>query len=67
MGPSKHRFLSREEEAELSRSKKKVKDVHHAEFHTEVKGGLDEGSQAQRCQSRWGAPKTSFRDRKSVV
>ena len=27
MGPSKHRVLSREEEVELSRSKKKVKDI----------------------------------------
>jgi len=41
MGPSKHRVLSREEEVELSQSKKKVKDVHHARFNN----GPSEGGQ----------------------
>ena len=53
------RVLSREEEAELLRNKKKVKDVHHAEFNE----GPSEGSQDQRHQSVWGSPKTSFRDK----
>ena len=59
MGPSKHRVLSREEEAEFSQSKKKVKDVHHAEFND----GPSEGGQSQRHQSVRGSPKTSFRDK----
>ena len=44
---SKHRTLSREEEAELSRSKKKVKDVHHVDFSEGVsENGL---STEQQC------------------
>ena len=35
----KHRVLSREEEVELSRSKKKVKDVHHADFNDSASNG----------------------------
>ena len=33
---SKNRELSREEEAELSRSKKKVKEGHHADFNEDL-------------------------------
>ena len=36
----KHRVLSREDEVELSHSKKKVKDVHHADFND---GASDSG------------------------
>lgn len=55
----KHRVLSREEEAEISRSKKKVKDVHHAGFND----GTSEGGQSQWHQGTWGSPKKSFKDK----
>ena len=35
------RFLSREEEVELARSNKKVKDVHHVEFTLSQGVGLE--------------------------
>ena len=35
----KHRVLSREEEVELSRGKKKVKDVHHADLNDSASDG----------------------------
>nr|POE75443.1 hypothetical protein CFP56_50698 [Quercus suber] len=35
----KPRLLSREEEAELARSNKKVKDIHHADFNNESRKG----------------------------
>nr|POE69483.1 hypothetical protein CFP56_74936 [Quercus suber] len=55
----KNRYLSREEEAELARSKKKVKDVHHADFID----GSCEKEQFQEVQNKWGAPKTSFKEK----
>nr|POE91257.1 hypothetical protein CFP56_34579 [Quercus suber] len=56
----KHRVLSREEEAEISRSKKKkVKDVHHAGFND----GTSEGGSSQWHQAAWGSPKKSFKDK----
>lgn len=59
MGLSKHRVLSREEEVELSRSKKKVKDVHHAEFHD----GSSDGDHSQGHQNAWGSSRASFKDK----
>lgn len=56
---SKHRVLSREEEAKLSRSKKKLKDVHHADFND----GPSDGGQSQSHQNAWGSPKASFKDK----
>ena len=53
---SKNRELSREEEAELSRSKKKVKEGYHAEFND----GIGESGQSQGGQNSWGAAKKSF-------
>ena len=55
----KHRVLSREEEAEISRSKKKVKDVHHAGFND----GTNEGCSSRGHQTAWGSPKKSFKDK----
>ena len=56
---SKHHVLSREEEAELSRSKKKkVKVVHHANFNE----GSTESGHSQGHQNAWGLPKKSFKD-----
>ena len=46
----KNRELTREEEAELSRSTKKVKDVHHAEFND----GSSESGQSHDLQNAWG-------------
>ena len=40
---TKNRELSREEEAELSRSKKKVKEGYHADFND----GISENGQSQ--------------------
>ena len=56
---TKNRELSREEEAELSRSKKKVKEGHHADFNE----GLSESGQSQGAQSSWGAKKKTFKDK----
>nr|POE58016.1 uncharacterized protein CFP56_76991 [Quercus suber] len=55
----KHRVLSREEEAKISRSKKKVKDVHHGGF----KVGNSEGGSSRWHQEAWGLPKKSFKDK----
>ena len=56
---TKNRELSREEEAELSRSKKKVKEGYHAEFND----GTSESGQSQGGQNSWGAAKKSFKDK----
>ena len=55
----KHRVLSREEEAEISRSKKKVKDVHHTGFND----GISKGGSSHGHQTAWGSPKKSFKDK----
>nr|POE60543.1 uncharacterized protein CFP56_65433 [Quercus suber] len=54
-----NRELSREEEAELFRSKKKVKQGHHADFHE----GLSESGHSQGGQSSWGTVKKTFKDK----
>ena len=54
----KQRSLSREEEAELARSNKKVKDFHHTEF----KEGSCEGSLPRDSQDVWSRSKSSFKD-----
>nr|POE83002.1 uncharacterized protein CFP56_42947 [Quercus suber] len=59
MGLTKHRFLSREKEVELSRSKKKVKDVHHAEFND----GSSDSGHSQSYQNTWGSAGASFKDK----
>ena len=56
---TKNRELSRKEEAELSGSKKKVKERHHADFND----GLSESGHSQGGQSSWGATKKSFKDK----
>nr|POE55904.1 hypothetical protein CFP56_76274 [Quercus suber] len=56
---SKHRVLSREEEVELSRSKKKVKDVHHADFND----GASDGGHSQSHQNAWGSTRASFKEK----
>ena len=56
---SKNRELSREEEAELSRSKKKVKEGHHADFNE----ALHENGHLQGGPSSWGAEKKTFKDK----
>ena len=56
---TKNRELSREEEAELSRSKKKVKEGYHAEFNDRI----SESGQSQGGQNTWGAAKKSFKDK----
>ena len=56
---TKNRELPREEEAELSRSKKKVKEGHHADFND----GLGESGHSQGGQSSWGAAKKTFKDK----
>ena len=56
---SKPRGLSREEEVELARSNKKVKDGHHAGF----KDGSNESGHTQDQQITWGSPGKSFRDK----
>ena len=55
----KNRTLSREEEAELSRSKKKVKEVHHAEF---VDGASERGH-FQGLQDTWGSDRRTFKEK----
>ncbi|XP_030948989.1 uncharacterized protein LOC115972900 [Quercus lobata] len=59
MGLSKHRFLSREEEVEISRGKKKVKDIHHAEFND----GSSDGGHSQSYRNTWGSAGASFKDK----
>ena len=55
----KNRVLSREEEAELSRSKKKVKEGHHADFND----GLSESGHSQGSQTPWWDAKKTFKDK----
>ena len=56
---SKNRNLSREEEAELARSKKKVKDVHHFDFANDA----CENIHSQAFQNTWGANQTTFKEK----
>ena len=56
---SKNRELTREEEAELSRSTKMVKDVHHAEFND----GSSESGHSHNFQNTWGASKRTFKEK----
>ena len=53
------RTLSREEEAELARRKKKVKDYHHAEFNV----GSRESSPAPGQQNTGSFAKASFKEK----
>lgn len=55
----KPRLLSREEEAELARSNKKVKDFHHAEFNN----GSREGSPSLGFHSNETSSRASFKDK----
>ena len=55
----KPRTLSREEEAELARSNKKVKDSHHAEFNE----GPSDGYPPQNNSNHWNQSNVSFRDK----
>ena len=55
----KPRTLSREEEAELARSNKKVKDSHHAEFRE----GLIEDSPTSEGHQRDSTTGVSFKDK----
>lgn len=55
----KHRVLSREEEVELSRSKKKVKDVHHADFNDDV----SDGGHSQSHHNARGSARASFKEK----
>ncbi|XP_030923106.1 uncharacterized protein LOC115949992 [Quercus lobata] len=56
---TKNRELSREEEAELSSSTKKVKEGYHADFND----GISESGQSQGGQNVWGAGKKTFKDK----
>ena len=56
---SKPRGLSREEEEELSRSKKKFKDIHNASFND----GSNESDHSQDQQNAWVSSKDSFKDK----
>ena len=56
---SKNRNLSREEESELARSKKKVKDVHHSDFVNDAY----ENNHSQAFQNTWGATQTTFKEK----
>ena len=56
---TKQRTLSREEEAELSRSKKKVKDVHHADFSE----GISENGFSPQSNNAWVSPSKSFKEK----
>nr|POE67894.1 hypothetical protein CFP56_72229 [Quercus suber] len=51
--------LSREEEAELARSNKKVKDISHAEFNE----GTSEGSPSWNNYKHGNQSNVSFRDK----
>ena len=55
----KPRTLSREEEAELARSNKKVKDSHHADFND----GPNDGSPSRNIHNHWNKANASFRDK----
>ena len=55
----KNRELTREEEAELSRSTKKVKDVHHTEFND----GSSESGQSHDLQNAWGTARKTFKEK----
>ena len=54
-----NRELTREEEAELSRSTKKVKDVHHAGFND----GLSEDGQGHDLHNAWGTDRKTFKEK----
>ena len=54
-----NRELTREEEAELSRSTKKVKDVHHAGFNE----GLSEDGQGHDLHNAWGTDRKTFKEK----
>ena len=54
-----NRELTREEEAELSRSTKKVKDVHHAGFND----GLSEDGQDHDLHNAWGTDRKTFKEK----
>ena len=56
---TKNRELLREEEAELSRSKEKVKEGHHADFNE----ALHENGHLQGGLSLCGAEKKTFKDK----
>ena len=56
---TKQRTLSREEEAELSRTKKKVKDVHHADFSE----GISENGFSPRSNNAWVSSSKSFKEK----
>ena len=56
---SKHRALSRDEEVELSRSKMKVKDVHHADFSE----GVSENGLSPRSNNAWVSRNKSFKEK----
>ena len=55
----KPQILSREKEAEFSRSNKKVKDIHHTNFND----GSSQGSLSRDNQNPQGMPKASFKDK----
>ena len=55
----KSRLLSREEEAELARSNKKVKDIHHADFNN----GFREGSPSPDSHNTEPSFGGSFKDK----
>lgn len=59
MATLKPRSLSREEEAELARSNKKVKDFHNTDFND----GSSEGSLPRDSQNAWGRSNISFKDK----
>lgn len=52
-------MLSREEEAELARTNKKVKDIHHAEFNDDSR----EGSPSLGYSNAESTPRDSFKDK----
>lgn len=56
---SKHRALSREEEVDLSRSKKKVNNVHHIDFSE----GVSENSLSPRSNNAWDLQNKSFKEK----
>ena len=51
--------ITREEEAELSRSTKKVKDVHHAKFNV----NSSESEQSHGLQNTWGENRKTFKEK----
>ena len=58
-GKMKPRLLSREEEAELARSNKKVKDIHHVDFNN----GSREGSPSPVSHNTESSFGGSFKDK----